>query len=190
MNEYFYDKLTPRDTEIAIMVESLVGKPCEIQNGGDCWFMQVDYSEHPDSDYLAAVMAAIEGKAGDRFLEFKDMPDNNSFLVYIAFDKKDLPQQAGYIGMNREARKWLGVFNEKTGLWEIEVDRKRYSEVIAFIGGGEWEIEKCPGGKATFHFVDRVSGVIQHVNEGDVLVRLENGRIIVRRNKKSVLCKQ
>lgn len=50
------DRLTPFDTELCIMVESLTGKPCEPKCGGkDEYFIVVDYSDHPQPDYIAAV---------------------------------------------------------------------------------------------------------------------------------------
>lgn len=45
-NEFWRTKLTPFDTELAIMVESLTGKPCELKPGGDHYFFEADY-ENP-----------------------------------------------------------------------------------------------------------------------------------------------
>ena len=74
--EFLNAKLTPFDAELCRMVESLTGKPCEPQ-----WWnltqyrIIVDYSIRPEPDFVSAVIDAIAGRAGQRFVDVKDKPE-------------------------------------------------------------------------------------------------------------------
>ena len=55
-------RLTPWDIELAIMVESLTGKPCELCDGGDHFFFEADYEKHAtEPEYLLALWDAMDG---------------------------------------------------------------------------------------------------------------------------------
>lgn len=172
MNEYFQSRLTPGDSELVMMIESLVNCGLEIQNGGDCWFVHVPYPQKMDADVLAAIMAAIEGKAGDRLREIKDMPDENSFLVFVNFSEKELPELEGWAGDQSKPDYRAGTAKVYKGkiVLALIVGRDNIDRLIKFTGGGEMEIEKCPGGKAVYHFVDQATGLMRHVPEGDYIV--------------------
>lgn len=79
------ERLTESDENLFRMVRSLIGE-CEPKNGGDHYFFEVKYNGK-DMDYLAGIMAAIEGRMGDRLLRFEDLPDAGCFIVYVKFDK-------------------------------------------------------------------------------------------------------
>ena len=98
-NEFWRTKLTPFDTELAIMVESLTGKPCELKPGGDHYFFEADYENHNDPQYILAMWDAIEGRTGERLLEIKDDADRHALFVRVKFSEQKYP---GIIRMERE----------------------------------------------------------------------------------------
>ena len=79
------EKLTPFDQELLVMVRALTGN-CEVKNGGTHYFIVVGYGGH-DSDYISAVMDAIVGRVGERFIKMTDEPENKRFIVRIRFAK-------------------------------------------------------------------------------------------------------
>ena len=83
--ENWQNKLTAFDAELVKMVESLTEKPCEPKNGDDHYFILVNYENHNDPDYIMAIWDAIEGRAGNRLLEIKDIPENHELFVKIKF---------------------------------------------------------------------------------------------------------
>lgn len=85
MQDYWKEKLMPFDAELCRMVESLTGRPCEPKNGGNHYFLVVDYSLHTDPEYILAVMDAIEGRVGKRLISIKDDPEDMQFFVRVKF---------------------------------------------------------------------------------------------------------
>lgn len=81
------EKLTPFDENLFRMVQSLTGEKCVAKNGGGYYFIVVDYSRHRDSDYVSAVLAAIQGRTGERFISMTDEPEAARVIVRIRFDK-------------------------------------------------------------------------------------------------------
>jgi len=87
MKDYWKRQLTQYDADLCMMVENLTGMPCEPKNGGNHYFIVVDYSKKPDVDYVFAIMEAIGGRLGDRLIKIADNPDAKKFTVYIRFSK-------------------------------------------------------------------------------------------------------
>ena len=83
--EYWKTKLTAFDAQLCQMVESLTQRPCEPKNGGDHYFIEIDYSNNPDPQYILAIWDAVEGRAGNRLKEIHDDPDRHCLLVRIMF---------------------------------------------------------------------------------------------------------
>ena len=93
--DYWKQKLTPFDTELAIMVESLTGKPCELKNGGDNFFFEADYENHANEpDYILAIWDAIEGRTGKRLLEIHDDPERHALFIRVKFSDTHYPGNA------------------------------------------------------------------------------------------------
>lgn len=85
----WHKKLTPYDAELCRMVESLTGVETEPRLGGkDEYFIVVDYSAHPQPDWINAVLEAIQGRVGERFIEMTDEPEASRCIVHIRFDKE------------------------------------------------------------------------------------------------------
>ena len=85
VKDYWKGKLTAFDAQFVRMCESLSGKDCEPKNGGEGYFVEVDYSRHNDDFYIAAIMDAINGRLGERLIRIKDDPDRECLIVFVKF---------------------------------------------------------------------------------------------------------
>lgn len=94
MKDYWKTKLRPFDAQLCRMVESMTGKECEPKNGGDHYFIEADYSNNDDPQYILAIWDAIQGRAGDRLIEIHDDPDRHALMVRIAFETGECPDAA------------------------------------------------------------------------------------------------
>lgn len=172
-NEFDWkQKLTPFDAELALMVESLTGKPCELKNGGNCYFFTVNYIDHADDpDYLAAVCQAIEGRTGERLLEIRDEADQHQFIVHVKFSDVQYP---GVIRLSRghvqEPTFGYTYCRKLKEIQAVQVTRQNAERLLHFVGNGEMEIEKRPDGKATFHFRNAGGSVYAHAPEFSYIV--------------------
>ena len=163
------DNFTPFDAELCVMVNSLTGTQCEPQDDGECFSIIVDYSKRPEPDFIAAVMAAIEGRAGERFDSFEDYPEKQYFKARIKFSKEQMPFCYGDERDKREpdldaGETYCGQYSQ---LKALQVRRTNLEGLQRFVGGGEMHIPRCPGCPATFHFLN--GSVFLDVKEGDYI---------------------
>lgn len=185
--EYWKNKLTPYDAELFMMVESLTGKPCRAFSGESSrYFIVVDYSKRPEPEFVSAVMDAIIGRIGDRFINIEDKADEMKFVVTIGFSTKNYP---GIIRGESETKgnpergiRYVSVNEKETGIPTIcalQVRREETGRLLEFVGNGEMEVERnvdeLHKGKATFHFLNAGS-VYAHANEFDYIVYVSAGR--------------
>ena len=78
-------KLIPFDLDMCRMVTELTGIECEPKNGGDHYFIEADYANHPEPEYILGMWDAIEGRAGKRLLEIRDDSERHCLFVRIKF---------------------------------------------------------------------------------------------------------
>lgn len=79
------DWITAADLQICRMVESLMDEPIQPKaSGNDRYFLSVPYNGK-SPEYLSAVLDAIRGRAGERYIDIEDLPDVGQFVVYIKF---------------------------------------------------------------------------------------------------------
>lgn len=83
--EYWKTKLNAFDAQLCNMVESLTGVECEPKNGGDHYFIECNYRDHNDPQFILALWDAIEGRAGERLIEIHDDPERTALFVRIRF---------------------------------------------------------------------------------------------------------
>ena len=83
--DFWKSKLTAFDAQLCKMVESLTGFECEPKNGGDHYFIEPNYRDHNDPQFILALWDAIEGRAGDRLMEIHDDPERTCLWVRIRF---------------------------------------------------------------------------------------------------------
>lgn len=177
MIENYNPMLTPYDSELALMVESLTGKPCVLKNGGDYYFFEADYIDHlDDKEYLLAIYDAIEGRAGDRLLEITDESERHSFLVRVMYSEQKYPELRR-LDKEKPNMQFGRMYCRRIGyIMAVQVERSDADAVLNFVGNGEWEIERRPGGKATFHFLNAAGSVYAHAPEHSYIVYLGKER--------------
>ena len=167
---FWKNKLNPWDGELMLMVESLTGKPVEPKNGGDGYFFEADYSLHPDPDYVAALLGAIEGRAGQRCIEINDDPERKVLTAHIAFSKEILPGLAGTMTMTEAIPSSGNYYIDESSriVAALQVRAGSAEDLITFVGNGEIEVPS--EGLATFHFLNAGGSVLAHAKEFDYIV--------------------
>lgn len=168
-NDYWRRKLTPFDAELAMMVESLTGKPCELKNGGDNFFFEADYENHNDPQYILAMWDAIEGRTGERLLEIKDDAERHALFVRVKFSEQKYP---GIVRMERnhsEQKTFGKVYCRRLAeIRAVQVERNNADVLLQFVGNGEMEIPD--DGPAVFHFRNAGGSVYAHAPEHSYIV--------------------
>lgn len=161
--------LTPFDAELAIMVESLTGKPCELKFGGDHYFFEADYEKRNDPQFILAMWDAIEGRTGERLLEIKDDADRHALFVRVKFSEQKYP---GIIRMERDhsEQKTFGKIycRRLSEIRAVQVERNNPDVLFEFVGNGEMEIPD--DGPAVFHFRNAAGSVYAHAPEHSYIV--------------------
>lgn len=166
-------KLTPFDAETLAMIESLTGRETVTTRFDDHFTIHAFYTEHRDPDYINAIISAVRGRMGKRFIEVQDDPDRAMLKFTIAFDKQNLPDVEGFTDIV-PARLESGEIYCRTveQIRAIQVRRDNYISVAEFCGNGTIQIERHPGGKAWFTFLN--NGTYVDVPENDYIVRRKN----------------
>ena len=174
VKKYWKTKLTPFDSELAMMVESLTGMPCELKNGGDHYFFEADYSKHNDPQYILAIWDAIEGRVGKRLISIEDHPERTRIFVRVEFSKQEYP---GIVRMPV-----MGKGNPLSGdlfahiieeIRAVQVKRDNIDQLVSFVGNGELEIPK--NGPVVFHFENASNSVFEHAFENDYIQYIKDG---------------
>lgn len=83
--EYWKTKLIELDTELCQAVQLLTKRLCEPKNGGDHYFIEVDYRNNADLQHILTVWDLIEKQAGNRLIELKDDPERQCLWARVAF---------------------------------------------------------------------------------------------------------
>lgn len=174
------DRLTPFDAELCVMVESLTQKPCKpFSASSDCYAIVVNYSARPEPDFIAALLAAIEGRAGERFQSVEDFPDDKQFEVRIRYSGEKLPFCYGDETSKGEPD--LSVADTycrgEEVLKAVQVRRTDLERLQKFVGGGELRIPRYPDSKATFHFLN--GSVFLDVQEYDFICAGKAGFFVI-----------
>ena len=168
-NDFWRTKLTPFDAELALMVESLTGKECELRNGGDNFFFEADYENHNEPEFILAMWDAIEGRVGNRLLELKDVPERHALLVRVKFSDQKYP---GIIRFARDLKprpEKGDIFCEKRKeIFALQVLKANAQRLLSFVGNGEMEMAE--DGPAVFHFKNAGGSVYAHAPEYSYIV--------------------
>lgn len=83
--EYWKTKLTELDTELCQAIQLLTEYPCEPKNGGDHYFIEVDYRNNTDPQHILTIWDLIEKHTGNRLIELKDDPERQCLWARVAF---------------------------------------------------------------------------------------------------------
>lgn len=170
MKDYWKNKLTPWDSELLLMVESITEKPCEAKNGGDGYFFEADYEKHNDPQYILALWDAIEGRAGKRLIEINDNPDRHCIIAHIAFSEESFPALLR-LKEKTPANIYKGdLYIDDDGylVMAVKVCEKNAARLMAFVGNGEMEFSK--GDPCVFRFLNASESVFADAAEGSYII--------------------
>ena len=164
--------------ELALMVESLTGKPCELCDGGDHFFFEADYENHAtEPEYLLALWDAIAGRTGKRLLGMDDDPERHVFIVTVMFSNERYPS---LIRLDRDAKENPSVgtpYYSKTDdvnhVLAVQVERENDAQLLTFIGNGQMLIGED---KIAFQFLNASGSVYADAPEHSYIVYRGPGR--------------
>lgn len=172
--EYWRENLTPFDAELQLMVESLTERPCELKNGGDGYFFEIDYSKHHESEYISAVMDAVAGRLGKRLVEMKDDPDRKAVFVRARFSDEKYP---GLIQSMAEKRgnpdKGFVFCHKLEEIKAVQVKTENVQRLLEFVGNGQIEFPK--DGPMKFNFLNASRSVWAHAEHLQYIVFVKEG---------------
>lgn len=166
-------RTTPFDAETVMMLRGLTQRESFITQFDNNFTIHAFYSKHNDPDYISAVIDAVRGRMGERFIEVDDNPEMQMLKFTIAYDKHNLPDVEGTTDVMQPNLLRGNIYvrdNEKC--CAIQVGRDNCMAVAGFCGNGTLQIEKHPGGKAWFTFLN--NGTYVDVTENDYIVRRQN----------------
>ena len=176
--DYWKTRLNPYDTELAIMVESLTGMPCELKNGGDHYFFEADYRNHNEPQYILAIWDAIEGRTGKRLIEIKDEPEKTCILVSVKFSEQEYPGIVRVENIEHSRQLSGDLYCRKLEeIRAMQVKPENVDCLIEFVGNGEMEIPET--GLATFFFRNASNSVYARARENDYVVFVKDGAFVV-----------
>lgn len=166
-------ELTPFDSEVVLMCETISERSvCTTRNEND-FTIHVCYAEHNNPDYVNAIIDAVRGRYGERFISVKDDPDRNLLEFTIAYAKKELPYTIGNYDTGNANEQFGFVFcHQLEEIRAVRVTRLNTHRLRAFVGNGQMNIERTINGKAWFSFIN--NGTFVDVPENSYIVKREN----------------
>lgn len=165
-------RITPFDAEAIVMLESLTERNVLTTEFEDKFTIHASYAKHNDADYISAMIDAVRGRFGKRFLEAEDDVDNSLIKFSIAYDEHELPTLVGEYTRTPHLECGRIYCHQLEEIRALQVTRNNVEELINFVGGGQMEIEKRPNGNARFSFLN--NGVFVDVPENSYIVQRGN----------------
>jgi hypothetical protein len=157
------------------MVESLTGMMCVPKNAGEHYFFEANYAKHHDPDYINGIWLAIEGRAGKRLISIEDLPERETLYVRVNFSEENTATSVVREMPGGHPETGNAYCKRLEQIRAVQVERGNIDQLIQFVGNGEMEIERKPGGKATFHFRNAAGSVFCHADEHDYIIFVRDG---------------
>ena len=156
------------------MLESLTEREVVATEMDDNFTIHAFYNKHNNPDYINAIIDAARGRFGERFIEVNDEPEREMLKFTIAYDTHQLPTLAGDLQTGNPHPNFGTVYcHQLEEIRAVQVTRLNVDRLQIFVGGGQMSIEKKPGGKARFSFLN--NGTFVDVPEYSYIVKRENG---------------
>lgn len=167
------NRITPFDYEALVMLESLTEREVVPTEMDDNFTFHVFYNKHNDPMYISAIIDAMRGRYGERFIGVNDYPDNKMLKFTIAYDKHEYPEAYGSFHVDK-ARTHCGdtYCRQLEEIHAVQVTRLNDEKLRSFVGGGQMTIERCPNGKMWFTFVN--NGTFVDAPENSYIVKYKN----------------
>lgn len=180
-------KITPFDTETALMVESITKKDCVLE-AQDEWFrLEADLEDLTNKE-ASAVIEAIKGRFGERIMQTQttyfgqNITKVSADITYAEKSGEQAEEIGGDYVVETPRDLSVGkVYKSKEQLFAaLQVDRSKINDLIRFTSGGRMEIEKKLGSTAKYHFLDE-NGIMQTAKEGDYICAWGERTLIVKK---------
>lgn len=166
------NRLTPFDAETCVMLESLTGREVyTTEKDRKTFTVETFYSEHHDPDYINAIINAVKGRYGKRFVDVEDLPDGEMLMFTIEYDTTDYPDVEGTFDNEPAQHDGKVYCRHLEEIRAIQVQRGHHEELVAFVGNGQLYTERKPNGKCWFTFLN--NGVFVNVPENNYIVERE-----------------
>ena len=166
-------RLTPFDYEACVMLESLTEREVVATELNKYYTIHVFYNKHNTSNYISAIIDAVRGRFGERFIEVNDNPEREMLKFTIAYDEQELPILDGDLETGNPRPDFGTVYcHQLEEIRAVQVTRKNNERLQQFVGGGQMTIERRPDGKAWFSFLN--NGTFVDVPEYSYIVKREN----------------
>lgn len=166
-------KITPFDYEALVMLESLTEREVVPTEMDENFTFHVFYNKHNDPMYISAIIDAVRGRYGERFIEVNDDPERQTLKFTIAYANTELPTLAGDLYPTKPRPEFGMTYSHQLEeIHAIQVTRLNHDKLRTFVGGGQMAIERCPNGKMWFTFVN--NGIFVDAPENSYIVKRKN----------------
>lgn len=169
-------ELTPFDWETVGMIENLIKKPVtvaeDLKNNRFDIYWPLDPNSENYEKMHNAILEAIKGKAGERYLGNNQAELN---ITSIQFDPESYPYEKRY-EMTEPDETFGEEFVRVVKALKFISSDGAVDLIVDFVGGGTHTVPKNSD-PATFEFPNQ-DGITLKVKEGDYVV-LENGQFSV-----------
>ena len=164
------NKITPYDSGLLLMIESLTGyKPfVELQEG----YYTIDVRVGALSDEIRnAVADAIDGRIGKRLKSVEFKTDRIVYEIEYGEDCGALTESG--IMVDGEISDSNAFYIPETALRGLMVLPSNFDRLVRFVGNGSWEDR--PDGNNVFHFLNASGTVFCDAPEGSYLIYVKPG---------------
>lgn len=165
------NKITPYDSELLLMIESLTGyKPIiELQEG--YYTIEVRGIDALSDEVRNAIADAIAGRLGDRMISVYEGKGSLFYTVRYGEDCGELicSEQFGPGDISDSDVFYI----PETALRGLMVLPSNFDRLVRFVGNGSWE--RRPDGNNVFHFLNASGTVFCDAPEGSYLVYVKPG---------------
>lgn len=165
------NKITPYDSELLLMIESLTGyKPIiELQEG--YYTIEVRGIDALSDEVRNAIADAIAGRLGDRMISVYEGKGSLFYTVRYGEDCGELicSEQFGPGDISDSNVFYI----PETALRGLMVLSSNFERLVRFVGNGQWE--RKPDGTELFHFLNASGTVYCDAPEGSYLIYVRPG---------------
>ncbi len=164
-------RLTPNDSELFLMIESLTGNAPQITIGAEKSYRMVVRVEGLGIDIQKAVADAIDGRIGKRLLSVDFKTDRFVYEIEYGEDCGIIidSEQFGPGDISDSNIFYI----PETALRGLMVLSSNFERLVRFVGNGQWE--RKPDGTELFHFLNASGTVYCDAPEGSYLIYVRPG---------------
>lgn len=153
-------RLTPFDSELFIMVESLTGNEPRITEDDYYYTMEVFHSSDDERE-IRAINMAILGRIGDRIVGI----EGDKYLIRYG----EIKEEEERLTVERDTSVGERYLLKSKSVMALQVTEKNKNKLYIFTGGGTFTTPKRVGGIAHYTFVTP-NGTLMDAKESDYIL--------------------